>query len=132
MIDTGLSVSITPTSASNKILVFVTQQMAADSSAATPEPAINLELFRGATSIWNGGGQYGFYFFKNAAGTTDVRIIISATYLDSPATTSATTYSIQCRQGAAGTFYVNRSKVDSNSDQYFRGASSITVMEVLA
>lgn len=121
MIDTGLSVSITPTSASNKILVFVTQQMAAESAASAPEPSTFLELFRNSTSIWNGGGQYGFYFFKNASGTTDVRIIVNATYLDSPATTSAITYKTQFARGAANV----TAKVQAQSS-----TSTITVMEV--
>jgi hypothetical protein len=121
MLDTGLTINITPTSASNKILVFITQQMGAESTAATPEPAVNLSLMRDATTIWNSGGQYGFYFFKNAAGTTELRIIVSATYLDSPATTSAITYKTQYARGAANV----TAKVQAQSSE-----STITVMEV--
>jgi hypothetical protein len=50
-------------------------------------------------------------------------------YLDSPATTSATTYKIQI-QAYASTAYVNRSPVDNNDPAYYRSISTITVMEV--
>lgn len=56
----------------------------------------------------------------------------SMVYLDSPATTSATTYAVQTRTNATvgGTVYVNRSALDSDDAYNTRGASSITVMEV--
>ena len=56
-------------------------------------------------------------------------------YLDSPATTSATTYSVQVAEldvSASPSIYVNRSGVDSNSADFVRGSSSITAIEVAA
>ncbi len=120
-IDTNLSVSITPTSASNRILVFITQQMAAESSAATPEPATVLQLVRNSTVIWNGGGQYGFYFFKNASGRTELRHIVNASFSDNPATTSAITYKTQFGTGASNV---------TATVQAMSSTSTITVMEV--
>jgi hypothetical protein len=53
-------------------------------------------------------------------------------YLDSPATTSATTYEIQARIGNAGTAYINRSGSDTDNATFARTPSSITVMEISA
>ena len=57
---------------------------------------------------------------------------LSGMFLDSPATTSATTYKIQGTLGSTynGTFYLNRTKNDSDNDYGARGVSSITVMEI--
>ena len=51
-------------------------------------------------------------------------------FLDSPSTTSSTTYKIQgkCQSGATGV--INRSGGDANADYGMRTASSITVMEL--
>jgi len=54
-------------------------------------------------------------------------------YLDSPATTSATTYKIQIyNNNGSGTIYINRSQDDTNASNFPRGVSSITVMEIAA
>lgn len=114
---TGLSVSITPAATSSTILVIVNYYIEASTGI------VLLDLVRGSTVIGPGvggttfnsgtggnGGQGGAYHF-----------------LDSPATTSATTYKIQGRISAAGTFYVGRNAADS-----WRTGVSITAMEVLA
>jgi hypothetical protein len=49
-------------------------------------------------------------------------------YLDSPATTSATTYKIQLSSDGSGIVYVNLRA----TDQYYGSVSSITVMEIAA
>jgi hypothetical protein len=56
---------------------------------------------------------------------------MSIAHLDSPATTSATTYTVQiARPGSGDTAFVNRSAVDTDSSVFGRGASTLTVMEV--
>ena len=55
---------------------------------------------------------------------------VSLNYLDSPSTTSSTTYKLQIRNYGGRTNYVNRTGNDTNSQVYPRTASSITVMEV--
>jgi hypothetical protein len=59
---------------------------------------------------------------------------IGFSYVDSPATTSATTYSIDIHNttGTTQSVYVNRSADDTNSASYARTSSSITVLEVSA
>jgi hypothetical protein len=51
-------------------------------------------------------------------------------FLDSPSTTSATTYKIQVRANTANTVAVNRSVLDSDSSNLGRAVSTITLMEI--
>ena len=126
---TGLTVSITPSSATSKVFVVASVTSCNDVGVTSG----GLRLARGGANIFAG----------DAAGSrtlgeqvelhqADRSLTVGLSVLDSPATTSATTYSVQCINSAAGTYYVNRSKTDTNSAQYFRAASSITVMEILA
>jgi hypothetical protein len=50
--------------------------------------------------------------------------------VDSPATTSATTYKLQSIIYSGGTIYINRQLTDSDNNGYGRFASTITVMEI--
>ena len=52
-------------------------------------------------------------------------------FLDSPATTSATTYKIQaaCEQ-SGGTYYFNRGGTSANNSTVYGTTSSITVLEI--
>ena len=86
--DTNLTATITPTLATSKILVLVNQN---GCQKATNDTSIYLRLLRGSTTIANFerlGGQ-------NNATTTNAYGGSSVSYLDEPATTSATTYKTQ-------------------------------------
>jgi len=116
--DTGLSVSITPTSASNKILIFVCQNGLSKSNADVNN-ALDINLFRGATNI---------AIVAQAASFTNSTLLVNGetaaqTYLDSPATTSATTYKTQFRN--------NGGNLASIKVQKDGALSTITVMEVV-
>ena len=87
--DTNLTVTITPSSASSTILVYVAQNGVRKSSGNVGNGVL-LALLRGATNLT--------YFGTGAAftGTTLENVVSSSlVYLDSPATTSATTYKTQ-------------------------------------
>ena len=118
---TGLSVSITPSSASNKILVVVTSNI----SSGTDD--ILMRLVRGSTVIGSGtGGTVTNGFIMYAGGIAINSIMGSCiNFLDSPSTTSSTTYKIQALVNS-GSFFVNRRA----SNDSFGGSSTITVMEV--
>jgi hypothetical protein len=127
---TGLSVTITPSSSSSKILIIAN----VNHVGTTGTSASGIRLMRDSTAVGigdtagsrtrtSGGALYGNY------GVTLSGDAIM--YLDSPATTSATTYKIQIMVYGS-TAYVNRSQVDSDSYVYYRGMSSITVMEIAA
>ena len=128
---TGMSVAITPSATSSKVLVTV--QFAA---GATSGYKFYTTLLKGSTEIYRGnadGSRTRTSFGGKANANDDVRSV-SLTFLDSPATTSATTYKLQGRIESGGVFYVNMSKSSNDTDNviYSRSASSITVMEVLA
>jgi hypothetical protein len=126
---TGLSVSITPSSATNKVLVMMTVQGAGDLAAST----MGLQLMRGATAIGIGDSAGSRrQASTNAYSAGNDAESMSITFLDSPATTSATTYKIQGVTFGAGTFFINRSEGDNNNAEYGRFASTITVMEISA
>ena len=129
---TGLSVSITPKSASNKILVL--GQLAHGGANPTNNDYGHFKITRGGTDIYIGdaaGSQVRAVF--GGAGTNEyVLWSESIHYLDSPATTSSVTYQFETRIGRAGnTVYVNRSQGDVSGVFDTRGASSITLMEVV-
>jgi hypothetical protein len=126
---TDLSVSITPSSASHRILVF----LSVNYSIASGTGQAYLQLLRGATAIAQGdsaggrtrttaqGGPAANYLMTNYA----------LQFIDSPATTSATTYKMQGRTTAGETtLCINRSLTDDDNSVYPRGISTITVMEI--
>jgi hypothetical protein len=130
---TGLSVSITPSSASNKILVFAKVDGGSDSSSSRPQ---YYRLLRGATVIGNGvdsGNRLGNSFSGfSVSGITRTMGSSSINFLDSPATTSSITYKIQVSHevDATPTVYINRGQLDDDSTQTKRGSSIITLMEI--
>jgi len=129
---TGLTATITPTSASNKVLVML--QISFMSSQSTHN--INTFLYRGATQIAladANGSQFRATASQGQGGNSGENITnCFVTFLDSPATTSATTYSIKLSTGLANsnTIYVNRSPTDTNVDYIARATSTITLMEI--
>lgn len=129
---TGLSASITPSATSSKILVMVHMTTALDGTATN---GLYATLFRNTTAIGIGDASgvraqittdQGITSFSNGLNN------LSFVYLDSPATTSATTYKIQVRSETAAALYVNRSRTDANNAGVGRGISTITVMEISA
>jgi len=127
---TSLSVSITPTSISNKILVsFVVNCDGNDNTY--------FRIMRDATAIGVGNADGSrqqvsagnAYIASNAYGT----LMMINQFLDSPATTSSTTYKIQAYSNggaATGTYYINYASGDGNNAYSSRCMSSITVMEI--
>lgn len=124
---TGLSQTITPSSTANKVLVTV--NMCVGGSTADQVIA---QLLRGSTAIAIGdtAGSRTRASAPWLASNDTVSGSLSISFLDSPATTSATTYKIQMRCGGVGTVYVNRSATDADADGFVRGASTITVQEI--
>lgn len=90
--DTGLTATITPSSTSSLILVLVSQA-GCSKSAGSGFNAIALQLLRGATSIQRFASFAGY----NANAASQYLMIgnQNTVHLDSPATTSATTYKTQ-------------------------------------
>lgn len=124
---TGLTASITPSSASNKILVFFNGMGSANNGEN-----ISLQLQRGSTPIFVGdaAGSRSQCFFGANSFSGDGGLPMNAMYLDSPATTSSTTYSIYMRTSGASTIYLNRTVTDTDSANRGRTASSLILLEV--
>jgi hypothetical protein len=125
---TGLSVAITPTSSTSKILLHY------DANVGGNE-IVFVRLLRGSTAIGIGdassnrqrvtqGGQF-------RSGNDDKLSIFSGTFIDSPSTTSATTYKLQIYRHS-GTVTVNKPFNDTDASYTGRGISTLTAMEVSA
>jgi hypothetical protein len=131
---TGLSVSITPTSATSKVLVIAQ----VDGASGSANTGGYISIIRDSTQI-GGGTAAGSRTSASAsfvpvATTYAGRNSSTVVFLDSPATTSATTYKVEVRNASNGTetIYVNRSALDTDAAYNSRTASSITAIEVAA
>jgi hypothetical protein len=120
---TNMNVSITPQSTSSKILVTVNMSLGFD----TGTDDVNVYLLRGSTAIsigTNGTTMSSAYLRGNIFGDLGT-VPVAINFIDSPNTTSATTYKMQW-QTRVGRIYLNRRGADSA----FSTSSSITVMEI--
>jgi hypothetical protein len=116
-VDTGLTLTITPTLSTSKVLVLLTQSNQLYLPSAGGEMQGDFKILRDSTAIVTDSAvaiRAGGYLSElNLIGN------FAMTYLDSPATTSATTYKTQFKNtGALGTFRVNND------------TSSITLLEI--
>ena len=125
----GFSVAITPSSSSNKVLVMVNIALSSQSMF------VYGILKRGSTQIGEADAASNrlrptLMGFRSNEGTVEHQ---SFHFLDSPNTTSATTYKMQVRCATSGHLRVNKSYRDTDTVNYDpRVSSTITVMEVAA
>ena len=115
-IDTDLTATITPSSASSKILILLNQ---CGIGKATGDTALSLQLLRDSTVILSpakGAGYTGSTAFNYLTS-------VSASCLDSPATTSSVTYKTQFRSNSN----INVVYVQTSSEE-----STIALLEVAA
>ena len=126
---TGLSASITPKFATSKILVLATVHIGAGNLVN-----VYSRLLRDSTVINTGTSAgsraLGFAMLRPADAYTSTTQ--TTNFLDSPNTTSATTYKIQIAGNVPSACYVNRNDNDTDSFNNIRAASTITLMEVAA
>lgn len=116
--DTTLTATITPTLATSKVLVLVSQQMNAYRDTGGIGGAA--KLLRGATSIY-ALGSIGETAYVNSGSSHSS--VFPMAYLDSPATTSATTYKTQARSNSA----LNSGSITMQENS---ATSSIVLMEI--
>ena len=119
----SLNVSSTPTTTSNKILIIATTNIQAFVSAQ--EVSAGLRILRGSSEIV----EYPYAFVLEAGTSGNGRIFYntnhSAVFLDSPSTTSSTTYKIQLKTYSTS----NSMKVTYNQNS---SKSTILAMEISA
>lgn len=129
---TGLSVAITPSASSSKILIMVQCHIVGNNSN------LLLQLLRGSTAIYQGdasgsrgrGSMVGLYDSSSGTGAYGAGAN-HLHFLDSPSTTSATTYKVQGSVLDSSTvFYIGRTQYDGDNLNASRVPSTITVMEI--
>ena len=134
----GLSVNITPSSASNKIyimadvgghvhnsqggsflLVRTISGSATNINTADSSGSRRVSSFTGTLYTGDGGGAQ------------DITLTANCKFLDSPNTTSQINYKIMMQKNSGNSLYcINRTESDNNSSDEARTVSQITVMEV--
>jgi len=127
---TGLSVSITPASTSNKILIFY---YIGGSSNGSGYDSI-FKLVRNSTDIAlaAAAGNRKLAQCKFQATSSSHTYFTSALHLDSPSLTSSITYKVQIAVQNGGTSLINRTGADNDNTDAFnaRTTSGIVAMEV--
>lgn len=134
---TGLSVAITPRSSTSKVLVSVNMNGFTDVGGGSYRAQLAAQLKR-STTVIGGGTAVGNRTSASAtavgSGLIDnlASVNLSFSYLDSPATTSATTYQVAVfnSTGATFTLLVNVQGIDTDAASIVRTSSTITAMEI--
>ena len=136
---TGLTATITPSSATSKVLIIAqvscsinnadnvtaTMRIAGGNATDYVGDAGGANQPRGLNSLFNSDFSLGTAYARHRSVEPETFV-----YLDSPASASPVTYSVEVLTN--GTFYVGRNHFDGNFVQNPRTASSITVIEVKA
>lgn len=114
-VSTGITASITPTSATSKILIIYNF-----SGLTVSTNSLYSTIYRNASNLAGACG-----FIETASGGGVLYFPNTVTYLDSPATTSATTYTVYVRVSSS-TAYIGSIASGANT------ISTITLMEIAA
>jgi hypothetical protein len=127
----GLSLSITPTSASNKILVFWTVQFSANDHASI---IINRNSTAIAIGDQVGSSRPRVTHQTYATYTTWAIDSMSGQFLDSPNTTSATTYKVVAWGNDSPAYQMHFNRPLNNVDRINEGTTfcSITAVEIVS
>ena len=127
---TGLTVTITPKYSTSKVLIMFNVHMNGNDSGC------GLRLFRGSTNLTMGDASSNraqhmatAMYSTGTDSNAYSNLPTSMTFLDSPSTTSATTYKLQ-GQVLSGGFRVNKTRYDTDNGNASRGISTITAMEI--
>jgi hypothetical protein len=113
LVTTGLFASITPTSSSSKILI----QAAMPNETGSAGPITGFTVYRGATNL-----SPTAYMAQARNGSSYVDNVLSFNWLDSPATTSSTTYTLYINTSSSTTYWANN----------VNSTGSLVLMEIAA
>jgi hypothetical protein len=114
--DSLLSATITPTAATSKVLVLISQPM---TRQKTSDAGAGIKLLRGATDL------YEHRWIMHMENASYMGHVYAFNYLDSPATTSATTYKMQLKSMNSGLSVQTQSNIAAFVDN-----STITLLEI--
>ena len=126
LVDTGLSATITPTSSTSKILVLVNACIRVVGTST--DGGTGFGITRGSTTVWSGSSVQ---LLNSVGASTSIDSIQNINYLDSPATTSSTTYKFQVNRytnNGGSTVYLNFNY--SSGGAISADISTITLMEI--
>lgn len=121
MTDTTLTASITPTSSSNKILVMVCQHANAYGGSAAKG---GIQIVRDSTTIYESLKNSSSLPYQFSSESNGLVGFITINFLDSPSTTSSTTYKTQGAAGAHNMLFQGNDQTNA--------VSTITLMEIVA
>ena len=125
---TGMSVNITPSATSSKILVDYTTFI-----GCSNDSRVHIALMRDSTYLFvgtsTGSRTASSGFFYTQTDVSGQMRNVSGTFLDAPSSTSQETYKIRIYT-SGGTASFNCTQNDSNNGYQPRTASSITVSEI--
>ena len=135
--DTGMTLNITPSATTSKILVSFTLFGETTSNSRDHYFRVKRAISGGSTTFITAADQSsrtGTLFIggmgnDSSGGTTPTQITMSD-YLDSPSTTSAVTYTLQHTSHGSDTFHMNRTVNTDNHDSQEDGISWLTLKEV--
>ena len=128
---TGLSVTITPTSTSSKILFIASLCYGCSSDSYASGRLVRNSTPLGVAPSAGSRTVCGFSMQMNTNAANKL-YSLSYQYLDSPNTTSATTYKLQGRtySGDSRSFCINQTQLDTSINYHHRGESRVIAMEV--
>lgn len=126
---TGWTATITPSATTSKIFIMYSTTTSVNGGTYT-----GFQILRGATAIGNGtasgsriAANKGYYDSVASGGEA-----IYGSFLDSPSTTSATTYKIQVKNHTTNTLTVGATFANGDNAATYSCLTNITLMEISA
>jgi hypothetical protein len=128
-----LTATITPSSATSKVLFILFAPVGVQQALHAAQIRLRREGSDLFTPDSPGDRTASPFMLEGFAGCNPLMQVAHFTFLDSPATTSATTYTADIRSNTgAGTVYINRTHQDTNAATFSRGVATLTLVEVAA
>jgi len=128
----GLATAITPAATTSKILIMADFNVGRDSNDGNSQ--VGIQLLRGTTLIGNGDAASSRTPVACITDVLDDDILehMSLNHIDSPSTTSETTYNFKFlnADGNTSNLYINRSHGDADGAYSGRSSCNITLMEI--
>lgn len=128
--DIGISLTITPSSASSKILLMANLNLGANRGADASYGMFRILRDSTAIGIGDAAGTRQRATSQAQPSGTIAQQYAGMVFIDSPATISSITYKLQWYQVGGITLYLNRSDSDPDSTSRNRSISTLTAIEV--
>lgn len=120
-VDSGLTATLTPSSASSKVLVIASVPFSYGTNAGSIE--VNFQVVRNSTGVFE------TIAVDNVSAIVQLMCIAGISYVDSPNTTSSVTYKIQFKEKSSSGRYGSTAVMPANNTQ---STGSIIILEIAA